>query len=168
MAASLDFRALGESRAVNTLHDNQVAGRTTTAPFFLAIAGVLGGCHPESQLPRVAEGGPPATVTAPQASERYCATSAAILLMQQVDLRFRTSGYVNRSEQVQERGRSPILGQVTTLKGAILATFAWRYEESGCARRSPIDQLCNSTPRPIRLRSSEGPISNAKSLPTLL
>ena len=68
----------------------------------LSFAGALGGCHHESQIPLQ----PPravrlATVAAPQMSGEMLPYSAAILPYAQVDLMFRSSGYVTNIRQVR-------------------------------------------------------------------
>ena len=68
----------------------------------LSVTGVLGGCGHESQIPSQ----PPravrlATVAAPQTSAETLRYSASILPYAQVDLMFRSSGYVTDVRQVQ-------------------------------------------------------------------
>jgi RND family efflux transporter MFP subunit len=68
----------------------------------LSVAGVLGGCHHESKIPSQ----PPravrlATVAAPQMSGKALRYSASILPFAQVDLMFRSSGYVTSVRQVR-------------------------------------------------------------------
>jgi RND family efflux transporter MFP subunit len=68
----------------------------------LSVAGVLGGCHHESQIPSQ----PPravrlATVAAPEMSGETLRYSASILPYAQVDLMFRSSGYVTNVRQVR-------------------------------------------------------------------
>src|SRR5260370_8897392 len=79
---------------------------------FLSVAGVLGGCHHESQLPSQA---PRAvrleTVAASQTSGETLRYSASILPYAQVDLMFRSSGYVTNVRQVREAdGRTRDIG----------------------------------------------------------
>jgi RND family efflux transporter MFP subunit len=68
----------------------------------LLVAGVLGGCHHESQIasqpPRAVR---LATVAAPQTSGETLRYSASILPYAQVDLMFRSSGYVTNVRQVR-------------------------------------------------------------------
>jgi RND family efflux transporter MFP subunit len=68
----------------------------------LSVAGVLSGCSHEShilsQSPRAVR---LATVTPPQVSEETLRYSASILPYAQVDLMFRSSGYVTNVRQVQ-------------------------------------------------------------------
>jgi RND family efflux transporter MFP subunit len=79
---------------------------------FLAMTGVLGGCSHESQTPSQ----PPravrlATVAAPQMSAETLRYSASILPYAQVDLMFRSSGYVTNVRQVRgSDGRSRDIG----------------------------------------------------------
>src|SRR5437870_5498802 len=79
---------------------------------FLSVAGVLGGCHHESQIPKQ----PPravrlATVATPQMSGETLRYSASILPFAQVDLMFRSSGYVTSVRQVRgEDGRTRDIG----------------------------------------------------------
>ena len=70
--------------------------------FVLLVTGVLGGCSHESQIPSQ----PPravrfVTVEAPQTSAETLRYSASILPYAQVDLMFRSSGYVTNVRQVQ-------------------------------------------------------------------
>jgi RND family efflux transporter MFP subunit len=69
---------------------------------FLSVAGVLAGCNRQSQIPSQ----PPravrlATVATPQASAETLRYSASILPYAQVDLMFRSSGYVTNIKQVR-------------------------------------------------------------------
>ncbi len=69
---------------------------------FLSVAGVLSGCNHQSQIPSQ----PPravriATVAAPQMSGETLRYSASILPYAQVDLMFRSSGYVTNVRQVR-------------------------------------------------------------------
>jgi RND family efflux transporter MFP subunit len=80
-------------------------GHRSSSPLVLAVlsfAGVLGGCHRESQihsqLPRAVR---IATVAAPQTSAETLRYSASILPYAQVDLMFRSSGYVTNVRQVR-------------------------------------------------------------------
>jgi RND family efflux transporter MFP subunit len=79
---------------------------------FLSMTGVLGGCSHESQIPSQ----PPravrlATVAAPQMSAETLRYSASILPYAQVDLMFRSSGYVTNVRQVRgSDGRSRDIG----------------------------------------------------------
>ena len=82
-----------------------ITGHKSNTPLvllFLSVAGVLGGCHHESQLPSQA---PRAvrleTVAAPQTSGETLRYSASILPYAQVDLMFRSSGYVTNVRQVR-------------------------------------------------------------------
>ena len=75
---------------------------TPLALIVLSVTGVLGGCGHESQIPSQ----PPravrlATVAAPQTSAETLRYSASILPYAQVDLMFRSSGYVTDVRQVQ-------------------------------------------------------------------
>jgi len=79
---------------------------------FLAMTGVLAGCSHESQTPSQ----PPRavrleTVAAPQLSAETLRYSASILPYAQVDLMFRSSGYVTKVRQVRgSDGRSRDIG----------------------------------------------------------
>ena len=91
---------------------------------FLSIAGVLGGCHHESPMPSQ----PPkavrlVTVAAPQTGGEALRYSASILPYAQVDLTFRTSGYVTGVKQVRgSDGRTRNIGTGDYVeKGSILA-----------------------------------------------
>src|SRR5437016_13793778 len=75
---------------------------TPFALVVLSVTGVLGGCSHESQIPSQ----PPravrlATVAAPQTSPETLRYSASILPYAQVDLMFRSSGYVTNVKQVR-------------------------------------------------------------------
>src|SRR5258708_13503389 len=75
---------------------------TPLALIVLSVTGVLGGCGHESQIPSQ----PPravrlGTVAAPQTSAETLRYSASILPYAQVDLMFRSSGYVTDVRQVQ-------------------------------------------------------------------
>ena len=82
-----------------------IAGQTSNAPLllvFLSVVGVLGGCRQESKI----SSQPPravrlATVAAPQMSGETLRYSASILPFAQVDLMFRSSGYVTSVRQVR-------------------------------------------------------------------
>src|SRR5882762_2062855 len=90
------------SRAVKPL---VIAGHRLNTPLalvFLSVTGVLGGCNRQSQIPPQ----PPravrlATVAAPQMSAETLRYSASILPYAQVDLMFRSSGYVTNVRQVR-------------------------------------------------------------------
>src|SRR5260370_34246889 len=91
---------------------------------FLSVAGLLGGCHHESQIPTQ----PPkavrlATVVASQTSGESLRYSASILPYAQIDPTFRTSGYVTGVKQVRGAdGRSRDIGTGDYVeKGTILA-----------------------------------------------
>jgi len=79
---------------------------------FLSVTGALGGCSHESKIPSQ----PPravrlATVSAPQMSGETLRYSASIVPYAQVDLIFRTSGYVTNVRQVRGAdGRTRDLG----------------------------------------------------------
>src|SRR5882762_4847480 len=79
---------------------------------FLSVAGVLAGCNRQSQIPSQ----PPravrlATVATPQASAETLRYSASILPYAQVDLMFRSSGYVTDVRQVRAAdGRTRNIG----------------------------------------------------------
>jgi hypothetical protein len=83
----------------------RIPGHRSNTPLvlvFLSVTGVLGGCHHESQIPMQ----PPravrlATVAAPQMSGETLRYSASILPFAQVDLMFRSSGYVTSVRQVR-------------------------------------------------------------------
>ncbi len=75
---------------------------TPLALIVLSVTGVLGGCSHESQIPSQ----PPravrlATVAAPQTNAETLRYSASILPYAQVDLMFRSSGYVTNVRQVR-------------------------------------------------------------------
>src|SRR5260221_2774979 len=88
------------SRAMKPLMTPGRRPNTTLVLVFLSVAGVLGGCHHESQIPSQA---PKAvrldTVAAPQISVETLRYSASILPYAQVDLMFRSSGYVTNVRQ---------------------------------------------------------------------
>jgi RND family efflux transporter MFP subunit len=77
-------------------------GNTPLVLVVLSIAGALGGCHHESQIPSQAPRAVRiATVAAPQMSGETLRYSASILPYAQVDLVFRSSGYVTNVRQVR-------------------------------------------------------------------
>jgi RND family efflux transporter MFP subunit len=78
----------------------------------LSITGVLAGCHHESQMPSQSPRAVRlATVAAPQMSGETLRYSASILPYAQVDLMFRSSGYVTNVRQVRGAdGRSRDIG----------------------------------------------------------
>jgi RND family efflux transporter MFP subunit len=82
-----------------------IPGRRSNTPLllvFVSMTGVLGGCNHESQMPSQS---PRAvrlvTVAAPQMSGETLRYSASILPYAQVDLMFRSSGYVTNIRQVR-------------------------------------------------------------------
>jgi RND family efflux transporter MFP subunit len=79
---------------------------------FLSMTGVLGGCSHESQIPsQQARAVRLATVAAPQMSAETLRYSASIVPYAQVDLMFRSSGYVTNVRQVRgSDGRSRDIG----------------------------------------------------------
>src|SRR6267142_4557986 len=80
-------------------------GRRSTTPLvlvFLSMTGVLSGCSHESKIPSQ----PPkavrlATIAAPETAAETLRYSASILPYAQVDLMFRSSGYVTNIRQVR-------------------------------------------------------------------
>ena len=75
---------------------------TPLAIIVLSVTGVLGGCSHESQIPsQPARAVRLATVAAPQTSAETLRYSASILPYAQVDLMFRSSGYVTNISQVR-------------------------------------------------------------------
>ena len=97
---------------------------TPLALVFLSVAGMLGGCHhephPPSQSPKAVR---LATVEAPRAIGETLRYSASILPYAQVDLMFRSSGYVTNVSQVRGadgRGRDIGTGDYVA-KGLTLA-----------------------------------------------
>ncbi len=90
----------------------------------LSIAGMLGGCRHESQMPAQAPKAVRlATVAASQTSGESLRYSASILPYAQIDLTFRTSSYVTGVKQVRGAdGRSRDIGTGDYVeKGTILA-----------------------------------------------
>src|SRR5437660_7334038 len=100
------------SRAVKPFMILRHRSSTPLVLVFLSVAGMLGGCHHESQIPTQ----PPravrlATVSAPEMSGETLRYSASILPFAQVDLMFRSSGYVTNVRQVRgEDGRTRDIG----------------------------------------------------------
>src|SRR5258707_11541982 len=89
------------SRAVKPFTIPRHRLNTPLALIVLSVTGVLGGCTRQSQMPSQ----PPravrlATVAAPQTSAETLRYSASILPYAQVDLMFRSSGYVTNVSQV--------------------------------------------------------------------
>jgi RND family efflux transporter MFP subunit len=75
---------------------------TPLAIIVLSVTGVLGGCSHESQIPsQPARAVRLATVAPPQTSAETLRYSASILPYAQVDLMFRSSGYVTNISQVR-------------------------------------------------------------------
>src|SRR5229473_4741615 len=90
------------SSAVKTFMIPGHRWNTPVVLVFLSVAGVLSGCNHQSQIPSQ----PPravriATVAAPQMSGETLRYSASILPYAQVDLMFRSSGYVTNVRQVR-------------------------------------------------------------------
>src|SRR4029077_17148051 len=90
------------SRAVKLFTIPRHRLNTPLALMVLLVTGVSSGCIHESQIPSQ----PPravrlATVAAPQMSAETLRYSASILPYAQVDLMFRSSGYVTNVRQVQ-------------------------------------------------------------------
>jgi RND family efflux transporter MFP subunit len=82
-----------------------IAGHRLNTPLalvFLSVTGVLGGCNRQSQIPpQLPRAVRLATVAAPQMSAETLRYSASILPYAQVDLMFRSSGYVTNVRQVR-------------------------------------------------------------------
>jgi RND family efflux transporter MFP subunit len=82
-----------------------ISGHRLNTPLvfvLLSVAGVLSGCSHESHIPSQSPRAVRlATVTPPQVSEETLRYSASILPYAQVDLMFRSSGYVTNVRQVQ-------------------------------------------------------------------
>src|SRR5258708_850099 len=99
--ALISKKRWARSRAVNLF---LIPGHRSNPPLvlvFLSMTGVLGGCHHEqipSQPPRAVR---LVTVAAPQMSAETLRYSASILPYAQVDLMFRSSGYVTNVSQVR-------------------------------------------------------------------
>src|SRR5882724_6682994 len=90
------------SKAVNPFTIARHRFSTPLALIVLSVAGVLGGCSHESQTPsHPARAVRLATVAAPQTSAETLRYSASILPYAQVDLMFRSSGYVTNVRQVR-------------------------------------------------------------------
>ncbi len=89
----------------------------------LSVAGALGGCHHESQIPSQSPRAVRLATAAPQSSGETMRYSASILPFAQVDLTFRTSGYVTGVKQVRGAdGRTRDIGTGDYVeKGTILA-----------------------------------------------
>src|SRR5947209_14312659 len=90
------------SRAVKPFMTLRHRSSTPLLLVFLSVAGMLGGCHQESQIPtEPARAVRLATVSAPEMSGETLRYSASILPFAQVDLMFRSSGYVTSVRQVR-------------------------------------------------------------------
>jgi RND family efflux transporter MFP subunit len=92
-----------------------IPGRRSNTPLVLVLLpfmGALAGCHHESQIPSQAPRAVRlATVATPQMSGETLRYSASILPYAQVDLMFRSSGYVTNVRQVQAAdGRTRNIG----------------------------------------------------------
>ena len=90
---------------------------------FLSVAEVLGGCHKSQLPPQSPRTVRLATVAAPQTSGETLRYSASILPYAQVDLTFRSSGYVTNVKQVRGAdGRTRDIGTGDHVeKGTVLA-----------------------------------------------
>jgi RND family efflux transporter MFP subunit len=110
----------------------------------IAAVGALGGCHQESRIPSR----PPtsvrlATVTTAQTSDEALRYSASIIPFAQVDLVFRTSGYVTGVEQVRGAdGRIRDIGTGDYVeKGTVLAHVRLEDMENQVAQaQAQLDQ----------------------------
>src|SRR5882672_3673973 len=111
------------SRAVKSFMTPGHRSNTPLIGVLLAVAGVLGGCHHESQIPSQPPRAVRLATASLQASGETLRYSASILPYAQVDLTFRTSGYVTGVEQVRGAdGRTRNIGTGDYVeKGAILA-----------------------------------------------
>src|SRR6266403_1646522 len=90
------------SRAVKPFTIPRHRLNTPLVLVFLSVMGVLGGCNRQSQTPlQPARAVRLATVAAPQPSAETLRYSASILPYAQVDLMFRSSGYVTNVRQVR-------------------------------------------------------------------
>src|SRR5216684_2796975 len=122
---ALTFRKHWErSRAVKPFIIPGYRSNTLLVLVFLSAAGVLRGCHRESQIPLQSPRAVRlATVAAPQASGETLRYSASILPYAQVDLMFRSSGYVTNVKHVRGAdGRTRDIGTGDYVeKGTILA-----------------------------------------------
>src|SRR5580700_393507 len=112
------------SRAVKPFTIPRHRLNTPLALMVLSVTGVLGGCGHESQIPsQPTRAVRLVTVAAPQTSAETLRYSASILPYAQVDLMFRSSGYVTNVKQVQGsdgRARNVGTGDYAE-KGLILA-----------------------------------------------
>src|ERR1700719_4924941 len=90
------------SKAVKPLVKSGHRLNTPLVLVFLSVTGVLGGCNRQSQIPsQSARAVRLATVAPPQLSGETLRYSASILPFTQVDLMFRSSGYVTNVRQVR-------------------------------------------------------------------
>src|SRR5882724_6842813 len=114
----------GRSRAVKPHLIPRHRSNTLVILVVLSVAGLLSGCHHESQIPRQSPRAVRlATVAEPQMSAETLRYSASILPYAQVDLMFRSSGYVTNIRQVPGAdGRTRDIGTGDYLeKGLTLA-----------------------------------------------
>src|SRR5260370_11377063 len=111
------------SRAVKPLMMPDYRSNTLLVLLVLSVAGALGGCHHESQIPSQSPRAVRLATAAPQSSGETMRYSASILPFAQVDLTFRTSGYVTGVKQVRGAdGRTRDIGTGDYVeKGTILA-----------------------------------------------
>ena len=96
---------------------------TLAVLILLWVAGVLGGCHHEPQIPSQSPRAVRLATAVPQTSGETLRYSASILPYAQVELAFRTSGYVTGVRQVRGAdGRTRNIGTGDYIdKGTILA-----------------------------------------------
>ena len=125
-----------------------IPGKRSNTPrvlVFLSLAGVLGGCHHESQIPSQSPRAVRlATVAAPQTSRETLRYSASILPYAQVDLMFRSSGYVTNVRQVRGAdGRTRDVGTGDYVeKGLTLAHIRREDLQNQVAQaKAQLDQL---------------------------
>src|SRR6266849_10310302 len=122
--AQIFRKHLVRSRAVMRFMRPRRSWNRPPALVFLFAAGVLGGCRQESRIPsRSATPVRLAVVTTAQTSDETLRYSASIIPYAQVDLAFRTSGYV--TEVMQVRGADGRIRDIGTgdyiEKGTVLA-----------------------------------------------
>src|SRR5258708_6997500 len=111
------------SRAVKPSMKSGHRSNTLAVLILLWVAGVLGGCHQEPQIPSQSPRAVRLATAVPQTSGETLRYSASILPYAQVELEFRTSGYVTGVRQVRGAdGRTRNIGTGDYVdKGTILA-----------------------------------------------
>ena len=148
-----------------------IPGHRSNTPLvlvFLSVAGVLGGCRQESKIPMQ----PPravrlATVAAPQISGETLHYSASILPFAQVDLMFRSSGYVTSVRQVRGAdGRTRDVGTGDYAEKNLTLAHIRREDLQNQVAQAQANSIkpWRNMPRPTRTSSERRPYIRRKVL----